>query len=390
MFFGCKSKEEENEAFTVFCEMVANGVKPMALSLPLSRDDADDIWSDYQEIANAYNVQIFREDNFPVTPLFPADATRDLSVIIIYRGDRLTQYRQLKKDITEKPLLERDRSFSYARRLGRLLGYDNMGINSLIAKNADYKTLSDFQVSRQITHLYYDDPVAALDFYQNILGLRKLDSATFYVGKDALIRINKVNEKHPSGQEKSTAIAFLTDQLAEWYEHINRNLVPVKYTYKPKTGGAHDGFVAIDPGGYLLEFEQFKQHPENELFMASLAAANPVKTAIDKLEFYGSITWTYHNDLLLMQDFYENKLGYQLVADQGWTKIYQTTGTAFIGLVDACRGMENYADEKAVEIEWSLEDEKTFSDYASKYWQELQYEDYLMKGPEKYIYRVSE
>jgi len=33
--------------------------------------------------------------------------------------------------------------------------------------------------------------------------------------------------------------------------------VAIKYTLKVKPDGAHDGFVAVDPEGYLLEFEMF-------------------------------------------------------------------------------------------------------------------------------------
>ncbi|MGB3464055.1 MAG: VOC family protein [Cyclobacteriaceae bacterium] len=386
---GCKNFEEEHEAFTVFCEMVANGAKPIALSHPLEKKDADDLWNAYQQIADQYKVQIFREDNFPVTPLFPADATSELSVIIIYKGDRLTQYRQLKKDITEKPTVERDQLLTYARRLGRLLGYDTDGINSLLSQNSDFKTLSSFDVNRQITHLYYNDREAALKFYRNTLGLQSLDSISFYIGKDALIRLHETSEIHPQAQEKSTAIALLTDQLAEWYQYVLDKEVPIKYTYKPKEGGPHDGFVAIDPGGYLLEFEQFKQHPENELFIAVLSTANPVRTSVGNLEFYGGITWTYHKDLLLMQDFYENTLGFQLVADQGWTKIYQTAGSAFIGLVDERRGMQNYAENKAVEIEWSVSDMNDLKTYADKYWEIYRFDKNSFIGPENYLYRVS-
>ena len=35
-----------------------------------------------------------------------------------------------------------------------------------------------------------------------------------------------------------------------------------------------------------------------------------IQTDIENLNFYGSITWTYHNDLLGMQRFYEEVLGF--------------------------------------------------------------------------------
>jgi hypothetical protein len=205
---------------------------------------------------------------------------------------------------------------------------------------------------------------------------------------DASIELHGFDEKHHKDQPKSTAIALLTDQLPEWYEHLLAREVTIKYSYKKRDGGPHDGFVAVDPGGYLLEFEQFKQHPENELFMAALAQADPVETSIDSLNFYGSITWTYHKDVLRMQNFYEEVLGFQQVADQGWTKIYQTSPTGFIGLVDEKRGMENYADDKAVEIEWQLSDRSNFDQYAKEFWQEYDYQNTSFKGPENYRFDI--
>ena len=228
----------------------------------------------------------------------------------------------------------------------------------------------------------------ALEFYERTLGLAKNGAARFQITKDAAIELHELDDAHPKDQAKSTAIAFLTDQLPEWYAHVKAQKVPIKYTYKPRQGGPHDGFVAIDPGGYLLEFEQFKQHPENELFMANLADAPRQKTSVKNLNFYGFITWTYHRDLLKMQRFYEQVLGYTLVADQGWTKIYQTSPTGFIGLVDERQGMENYADTKAVEIEWQVSSNGNFDTYARKFWQAYQYQQGTLIGPEKYRYRV--
>jgi catechol 2,3-dioxygenase-like lactoylglutathione lyase family enzyme len=279
-------------------------------------------------------------------------------------------------------------SEALARRLGRLLGYSPQGINDLLMKNGDYRTLASFGVAHQVTHLYYENPEEALTFYKDILGLQRNGEARFQVGADAYIEIHPFDENHTGDQPKSTAIALLTDQLPGWYEHLQSRDIPIKYTYKPREGGPHDGFVAIDPGGYLLEFEQFKQHPENELFMAVLAGAPRMQTGVQNLNFHGSITWTYHRDLLAMQRFYEEVLGYQMVADQGWTKIYQTSPTAFIGLVDERRGMQDYADEKAVEVEWGLREVADFASYAERNLKEYDAADGRMTGPERYHYRI--
>lgn len=378
------------KAFDVYCEMVSSEAKPIALHYPMDSKAIDQLWSNFQKIADKHQVQLYREDNFPNTLLFPEELTKGKTVILIHKGDRLTQYKQLKKDLLADDGSEIMRLTSLSRRFGRLLGYSSQGINNLLAKNSAYRNLEATKVMQQITHLYYENIEKAIAFYGETLGLKKTDDAIFQISDDSFIKINPLNDEHPKGQSKSTAIALLTNQLAGWYAYLQEKNVDIKYTYKPREGGPHDGFVAIDPEGYLLEFEQFKQHPENELFMAKLASAASVKTSVKNLDFYGSITWTYHKDLLLMQNFYEQVLGYQLVADQGWTKIYQTSDTGFIGLVDERRGMEDYADAKAVEIEWRISDNSQLQDYASKHWLDYAYDGKSLTGPEKYRYQIAD
>ncbi|OJJ15374.1 hypothetical protein BKI52_38825 [marine bacterium AO1-C] len=375
-------------AFDVYCEMVANDAKPMALHYPMDSTELNKWWTAFEQVAKRFNVKLYKETDFPITALFKPGLTKGKTVVLIYRGPRLKQYQQLKADIQAYKGNDAKQKIALARRFGRLLGYSPQGINALLSESSDYKNLASFDVQQQITHLYYEDLPKAIEFYTNTLGFAKTGSNRFQISEDAFIELHPLDENHPKDQVKSTAIAFLTDQLPEWYAHVQKKKVPIKYTYKPRKGGPHDGFVAIDPGGYLLEFEQFKQHPENELFMANLATAPRKNTSVKNLNFYGSITWTYHKDVLKMQNFYEQVLGYPLVADQGWTKIYQTSPTGFIGLVDERRGMEDYADTKAVEIEWQITNNGNFDTYARKFWQDYQYQQKSFVGPEKYRYRV--
>lgn len=366
-------------SFSAYCEQVANDAKPIALNPPMTKEEVDTYWEFFQQEADKFGVSLYRDQDFPITSLFPSSVTAGMEVVVIYRGSRLIQYQQLKDDLNK---VGPDQG---GRRLGRLLGYSSRGINELLMKNTDFRTLTNFKVKEQVTHLYYENLPQAIAFYKDVLGLRALTGNQFSIGSDASIALHEFNEDHPKGQPQSTAIALLTDQLPQWYAYLQGLDVPIKYTYKPREGGPHDGFVAIDPGGYLLEFEQFKQHPENELFMAVLQEATRISTTVEDLTFYGSITWTYHNDLLQMQQFYEEVLGYVMVGDQGWTKIYQTSQTGFIGLVDERRGMMDYADEKAIEIEWRLEDQVGAESYYSQKsgWTSA---GRWLEGPEKYRY----
>lgn len=365
--------------------MVASEAKPLALHQPMTSTEVEALWGDFERIADKYQVKLFKEANFPSSILFDKALTAEKTVVVIYRGDRITQYEQWKQDLNS----ENGSPEQLARRLGRLLGYTPQGINNLLSENSDYKSLASSSVIKQITHLYYEDLPEAIQFYSETFGLTPKGESIFQISTDTYIQLHALTPAHTEGQPRSTAIAFLTDQLPAWYSYFEDQNIKIKYTYKPKEGGPHDGFVAIDPGGYLLEIEQFKQHPENELFIAKLEQTTPISTSTLGLNFYGSITWTYHKDLLLMQRFYEEVLGFRLVADQGWTKIYQTSTSGFIGLVDERRGMENYADKKAVEIEWKIKDHAAFDDYASKAWRKYQYENHSLTGPENYIYNLS-
>ena len=385
----CASPDRrELASFEVFCEMVASGAKPLALSHPMEPGEADARWDAFQAMAREYQVTLHREDNFPETDLFPTRLTEGKTVILIYTADRLEQYQQWKADLGEADPSDAALSGALARRLARLLGYTPEGTNRLLAATTGHRTLNSFGVTGQTTHFYYEDLQEAKQFYAITLGLQTADSIHFQISQDAFIALHPLNETHPGDQPRSTAIALLTDQLPEWYDRLKEAGIPIKYPYKPKSGGAHDGFVAVDPGGYLLEFEMFKQHPENEYFMAVLAGAPRIPASASRLVFYGSITWTYHKDLLLMQQFYEEVLGFQLVADQGWTKIYRTAPFGFIGLVDECRGMEDYAAEKAVELEWQLTDPAGLDAYAQENWSMFAYGDFAFRGPEQYRYAI--
>lgn len=389
VFLSCKKDNSAVLAsFAVYCEMVANEAKPIAFHYPMPPAAIDGLWANFEEIAQKYQVQLHREDDFPETLLFDAKTTQGQTVVIIYKNHRLTQYQQWKQDLLASAGGNTATQTALARRLGRLLGYSPQGINQLLAANSAFKTLQNFGVRLQTTHLYVADVPKALQFYGETLGLPKVNAHTFMVGETGHIAIHPYNDAHPKGQPKSTAIALLTDQLPQWYAHLQAQKVAIKYPLKSKAGGPHDGFVAIDPEGYLLEFEQFKQHPENESFMAVLSKTEKIATAHSGLFFYGTISWTYHKDLLKMQSFYEDTLGFRMVADQGWTKIYQTSPAAFIGLVDECRGMMDYAPNKAVELEWGVNNLKQFKDYAKDQWPN--YKNSSLICPENYKYQIKE
>jgi catechol 2,3-dioxygenase-like lactoylglutathione lyase family enzyme len=68
------------------------------------------------------------------------------------------------------------------------------------------------------------------------------------------------------------------------------------------------------------------------------------------LGFKATIVWFYYRDMAGIQRFYEDVLGFDLIVDQGWAKIYPIGPTAYFGLVDEQRGMHHYTEKKAVTL----------------------------------------
>ena len=63
-----------------------------------------------------------------------------------------------------------------------------------------------------------------------------------------------------------------------------------------------------------------------------------------------AITFLYYRDLVAAETFYAETLGLPLVIDQGWSKIFRLADGAHVGLVDQTRGMNNWQQDKCVQL----------------------------------------
>ncbi len=374
----CSSQQDfdrELGVVSAFSELVNARVKQLALSSPMSPDEMEKFYPLAVEAAAKHNVSVTREPDLIKTDLFPADIAEGKEVLLLHQGNTKYAYDQLKKDqealLTANNYTVAERQ-EISRRFGRLLSYSPRKINKLLSENTNYSTLDDFNIQATNVFLYYKDLAKATAFYTETLGLELLteyDNASVLKITDSalLILVDAAKGMHSADEPKTVALALLTNQLPEWYAYLQEKGVEIKYTYKPQEGGPHDGFVAIDPEGYLLEFELFKQHKENEAFVPYLEQNEESLTSVTynskQLSFHGAITWLYYKDMLAMQNFVENTFGLELVADQGWTKIYRATDTGFIGLVDERRGMHKFTEEKAVTVSFIIEDLNGWYDY---------------------------
>jgi len=179
-------------------------------------------------------------------------------------------------------------------------------------------------------------------------------------GDSYLILVDATKGMHTADEPKSVAVALLTDRLEEWHAYLATKGIKPRSTFAPTPGRAHDGFVITDPEGYLLEFERFNPHPENERLLPLLKGNEIVRAPESPvpggLGFTATVTWLYYKDLPLMQTFYEEVMGLEQVVDQGWAKVYQGSRTGFVGLVDERRGMNRWTEKKAVNVSFIVDD----------------------------------
>ena len=235
--------------------------------------------------------------------------------------------------------------------------------------------MEKFGTTASNVFFYYEDLDAATEFYSDIMGFRiAADYGTAKImqvaPKSFITLVDHESGMHSADEPKTTAIAIVTDQLDEWWDYIQTQDVEMRTTeYNTVPGRAHHGFVAVDTEGYFLEFERFNPHPENEWLMPVLDAtdtlyARPDSNVPEGLGFKATVVWFYYKDMAAMQRFYEDTLGFELIVDQGWAKVYPVGPTGYFGLVDEKRGMHNYTETKAVTLSLITSDVDGWYDYA--------------------------
>jgi len=60
------------------------------------------------------------------------------------------------------------------------------------------------------------------------------------------------------------------------------------------------------------------------------------------------ITFFYHKDIQPAVRFYEEIMGFQLVSDQGWAKIFRIAGNSYMGVVAGKEGFYQPQEKNAV------------------------------------------
>ncbi|MGD0803153.1 MAG: hypothetical protein ABSA11_03670 [Candidatus Bathyarchaeia archaeon] len=118
-----------------FAEIVGSGVKPLALSPPLTREEYDRLKAPIRLVADKYGLHILVDEDFLITKLFnPAFTDGKVVVHLAKDTSTLDRYKALKelkaRKSREGKLAEVEEEIAVG--LGLLLGYDHETIVDLL------------------------------------------------------------------------------------------------------------------------------------------------------------------------------------------------------------------------------------------------------------------
>ncbi|UCE40069.1 MAG: VOC family protein [Candidatus Aminicenantes bacterium] len=217
-------------------------------------------------------------------------------------------------------------------------------------------------IQANLVFFYYPSLEEAEKFYGNLMGFEKvLDygfAKIFRISSSTFIGlVDETKGMHDPEEPKSVTLSFATAEIDQWYRYLTDQKVPMHRPLSESERIPIKGFVALDPAGYFLEFETFLAHPQNELLHEHLAPAQALyphpqqeTTRPADCGILANVIWLYYRDIPKAQAFYENNFGFKLLVDQGFAKVYSSSPTGFIGLVDESQGLHRYTAEKAVNV----------------------------------------
>ncbi|MBN1274149.1 MAG: MBL fold metallo-hydrolase [Candidatus Aminicenantes bacterium] len=247
--------------------------------------------------------------------------------------------------------------------------YSFEGFDVLINKETLEKGMDGYPpLDANLVFFYYKDLSAAKSFHSDILGLEKiLDygfAAIYRISPTTFIGlVDETQGMHRASEPKTVTLSFVTGEIDAWYEYLKSKDVPMRGAVRNATRHATRGFVAYDPEGYFLEFETFLDDEENAALHTALegktALYPPPNTTSQRpadLGIQANVIWFYYKSLEEAQKFYEEKLGARLLVDQGFAKVYSSSPTGFIGLVDEAEGLHRFSENKAVTVSFISEE----------------------------------
>lgn len=124
-------------------------------------------------------------------------------------------------------------------------------------------------IQANLVFFYYPDFDEAERFYGDVLGLERVlvysSSPSGFIGL-----VDEIQGLHRFTPEKAVNVSFLTDQIDEWYTHLQVKRVKIKEQLENLESIPVKAFVGYDPAGYYIEFDQFLEDPKNKRILELL------------------------------------------------------------------------------------------------------------------------
>ncbi len=216
---------------------------------------------------------------------------------------------------------------------------------------------------------YYRDLDSAWQFYTHVLGLETVADFGFakilrVAPSSYLTLVDEEGGMHSADDPKSVTLAMVTEEVEGWWAYLSDKGVPMRAQLQEvDLARPYNGFVAMDPEGYLLEFERFNPHEQNTELLPRLAAVEPLgpasgveTTRPEDLRIQATVLWLYYHDIDAALAWYESVLDTRLLVDQGWAKVVPVSATGYLGFVDGTRGLHQATEEKAVTVSFFTHD----------------------------------
>jgi predicted enzyme related to lactoylglutathione lyase len=114
----------------------------------------------------------------------------------------------------------------------------------------------------QITFLYYDDLAPAATFYEEVLGLERVEdqgwARIYRLAGGAFLGIVAGEKGYHRPQPRSAVLLTLVvDDVPAWYRHLAAHGVKLLSEVQDRPEIQIRCFFLEDPGGYTLEIQQF-------------------------------------------------------------------------------------------------------------------------------------
>ncbi len=131
-----------------------------------------------------------------------------------------------------------------------------------------------------IVWFYYQDMERIQRFYEEVMGLDLIVDqgwAKIYpIGPTAYFGlVDEQRGMHNFTEQKAVTLSLITDNLDAWYEYLSNHDGIEMRSEEISDTDRYRAFVAYDPEGYYLEWDVFKDVPENQGIATGVAPTVP-------------------------------------------------------------------------------------------------------------------